>query len=178
MRWGLVFLMTALLAPPAAADAGYDYGSPPLALWLTADVGPTFDFDYFLGTELGFTLNWFPLGDYLHLGATYRYATGEVRSPEGERLALHTVAGLVGYGSFDDPVGYYTGFMLGQTRLDGYFAGDELDEWMFTIGFYGDVILPLGDVVGLTFHACDRYIRGERGFYGYYTFALGLSVAL
>jgi len=178
MRSVLVLLAAALVLLPASADVGYDSDSPPFALWLTFDVGPTFDFDYFLGTALGLTLNWFPLGDYLHLGATYRYAAGEVLEPEGERLALHTVAGLVGYGSFNDPVGYYTGFMLGQTRLDGYFAGVEQDEWVFTIGFYGDVLLPLGDVVGLTFHVCDQYIRGERGFYGYYTFALGLSVAL
>jgi hypothetical protein len=115
MRWVLVFLTTALPFSPTAADVGYDYGTPPHALWLTLDVGPTFDFDYFLGTEFGFTLNWFPLGDYLHLGAVYRYATGEVLEPEGERLNLHTVAGLVGYGSFNDPVGYYTGFMLGRT---------------------------------------------------------------
>ncbi|HUT99421.1 MAG TPA: hypothetical protein VM054_10150 [bacterium] len=163
MRWVLVLPAAAILLPPVSADVGYDYGAPPLALWLTFDIGPTFDFDSFLGTEFGLTLNRFPLSDFLHLGATYRYATGEVLEPEGESLGMHTLAGLVGYGSFDDPVAYYTGFMLGETRLDGYFAGGELDEWVFTIGFYGDVILPLGDVLGLNFHARDQYIRGERG---------------
>ncbi|OGD74670.1 MAG: hypothetical protein A2Y64_05225 [Candidatus Coatesbacteria bacterium RBG_13_66_14] len=178
MRSAVILLAAVLFLSPASADVGYDYGAPPFALWLTLDIGPAFDFDYFLGTELGLTLNWFPLSDFLHLGATYRYATGEVLEPEGEKLALHTLAGMVGYGSFDDPVAYYTGIMLGETRLDGYFAGEDCDEWVFTIGFYADVVLPLGDVVGLNFHARDQYIRGERGFYGYYTFALGVSLAL
>ena len=176
MRLILSLLAVLLLASPAAAGQGY--GLSPTGLWLTADVGLTFDFDYFLGTELGLTLNWFPLGDYLHLGATYRYATGEVLEPEGERLGMHTLAGMVGYGSSSDVVAYYTGFMLGETRLDGSFAGEMCDEWVFTLGFYADVLIPLGDVLGLNFHACDQYIHGERGFYGYYTFALGLAVAL
>jgi hypothetical protein len=178
VRYTLILLAVALILSPAAADVGYDYGEPPLALWLTFDVGPTFDFDSFLGTELGLTLNWFPLSDFLHLGATYRFATGEVSYPGDERLDLHTLAGLVGYGSFSDPVAYYTGILLGETRPDGSFADEKTDEWVFTIGFYGDVLIPLGDVLGLNFHARDQYIRGERGFYGYYTFALGLSIAL
>lgn len=50
--------------------------------------------------------------------------------------------------------------------------------WLFTIGFYGDMILLLGDVIGVTFHACSRYIQGELGFYGSYTFSFGLALAL
>ncbi|MCX7021246.1 MAG: hypothetical protein NTW26_03025 [bacterium] len=178
MRSVLVLLAAAILLPPASADVEYGYGTPPFPLWLTFDVGPNFDFDSFLGPELGLTLNWFPLSDFLHLGATYRYATGEMLKPEGEALGMHTLAGLVGYGSSNEAVAYYTGFMLGETRLDGSFAGDELDEWVFTLGFYADVLLPFRDVLGLNFHACDQYIHGERGFYGYYTISLGLAIAL
>ncbi|HDR06048.1 MAG TPA: hypothetical protein ENN88_00265 [Candidatus Coatesbacteria bacterium] len=124
MRLALSLLAALLLFSPAAG--GEEYGASPLGLWLTFDVGPTLDFDYFLGTELGAGLNWFPLGDYLHLGAAYRYASGEVMDADDARLEQHTLAGLLGYGSYSDPVGYYTGLLLGQTCVDGFFAGVAL----------------------------------------------------